>query len=559
MEPAIDTPKKDRIKRSRLLGRYELIGALARGGMGTVYLGRHAGEAGFHRLFAIKILHEHLSEKPLFVNMLRDEARIAARLHHPNVVPVIDLGTAGKDHYIVLDYIEGPSFSNLWKRSRDKLPRKLMVAILIDALDGLHAAHILKDENGEELHLIHRDVSPSNILVGTDGIARITDFGIAKAKSRITSTQPGTRKGKLQYMSPEQIKDSASLDHRTDVWSVGVILWNALCGDRLFRADNDGATIEAILRKEIPPPSTTEAKPPACFDEVVLRALDRDPEKRYASAAEMADVLRKITIEQNLMGSRRELVELIEELYGDDLERRRADIREVMQRQLKAPIPSEPSHVTSIPSFPSPSSFIPIERISVSSYISKPNSGMLSSEVLKPSPFGSHNRLLWAAFALTVAVLVIVSIIFYYRPAHPSIEITDLKANKNDEQKPTVSLAVTQPKPDMSPVSLQTSQSNESQSSEPQSESFMSKNEEAKNRRLQEDNKSKKHRRTRRSVWTATLPPSTAAVTPKNAPARSDPEPELKLEPASDPISSSVPDNKSASKDEFERNPYLAR
>src|SRR5689334_3881475 len=214
----------------RLLGRYELIGELARGGMGTVYLARNAGEGRFQRLFAIKVLHPHLASDTAFIDMLGDEAHIAARLHHPNVVPILDLGKEGDLHYVVMEYIEGPALSTLLKRSPDHRPPELVVAIVIDALEGIHAAHTLEDDEGKEIRLVHRDVSPPNILVGSDGIGRITDFGIAKAEARISSTRPGMRKGKLQYMSPEQIRDGDMVDHRTDIWAVGAVLWNALTG-----------------------------------------------------------------------------------------------------------------------------------------------------------------------------------------------------------------------------------------------------------------------------------------------------------------------------------------
>src|SRR5579863_7198360 len=236
------------------LGRYELIGELARGGMGTVYLARHAGEAGFQRLFAIKALHPHLAEEKEFVDMLHDEARIAARIHHPNVVAVVDLGVQAGLHYVVMEYVEGPSFGTLFKRNREnRCPPELVIAIVVDALEGLHAAHTLTDDEGEQQHLVHRDVSPQNILVGTDGVGRITDFGIAKAETRITSTRPGTRKGKLLFMSPEQITGTTVIDRRTDIWAAGAVLWGALAGAPLFKGENDAATMHNVLTKDITP------------------------------------------------------------------------------------------------------------------------------------------------------------------------------------------------------------------------------------------------------------------------------------------------------------------
>jgi serine/threonine-protein kinase len=339
--------------RRRFLGRYELIGELARGGMGTVFLARHAGEAGFQRMFAIKVLHQHLEEEATFVDMLRDEARIAARLHHPNVVAIVDLGSHGRQHYVVMDYVEGPSFATLWKRSSDTRPLALMLSIVIDTLDGLHAAHTLKDEEGADLQLVHRDVSPQNILVGVDGIARITDFGIAKAESRIGSTQPGMRKGKLQFMSPEQVKDETPVDRRTDVWAMGVVLWSMLASEHLFRAENDAATVHNILVKPIPKPSETKAKPPAMFDDIVLRALARNPDERFSSALEMADALRVVAHEQGMMGSRQQVASWVESTFSEELERRRQAIRDVVRKRTDNSDLMDYSQVTVLPSLPS--------------------------------------------------------------------------------------------------------------------------------------------------------------------------------------------------------------
>jgi serine/threonine-protein kinase len=321
--------------------------------MGTVYLARHAGEAGFQRLFAVKVLHAHLAEEAGFVDMLRDEARIAARIHHPNVVAVVDIGTQGDNHYIVMEYVEGPSFATLWKRSRDKRPLDLIVSVMIDTLEGLHAAHTLTDEDGEPLQLVHRDVSPQNILVGVDGVARITDFGIAKAESRIASTVPGMRKGKLQFMSPEQIVDAEKIDLRTDVWAAGVVLYSLFTGEHLFRDDNDAATVHNVVSKEIPVPSTRGEHPPERFDAIILKALDRDPSKRFESALQMADELRKAAVECGVLGSRHECAKWVTSTFGEELESRRGAIREVTRRRSSPTEFREYSQVTVLPSLPS--------------------------------------------------------------------------------------------------------------------------------------------------------------------------------------------------------------
>jgi eukaryotic-like serine/threonine-protein kinase len=302
--------------------------------MGIVYLARHAGEGGFQRLFAIKVLHTHLAEDSSFVNMLHDEARIAARLHHPNVVPIVDLGTQEGLSYVVMEYVEGCTLAALLRKHPDGRPARLIVSVLIDALDGLHAAHTLSDDEGSQLNLVHRDVSPQNMLIGIDGASRITDFGIAKAETRVTATVPGTRKGKLAYMAPEQLlDDGARIDRRADVFSAGAVLWNALTGLSLFRGESDAATLHNILYKPVPAPSTVGLKPPAIFDEVCMRALERDPDKRYESAREMAEALRQIAITHRVLGSRGEVAQWVTSTFGPEFEERRKAIRDAAQRR----------------------------------------------------------------------------------------------------------------------------------------------------------------------------------------------------------------------------------
>ena len=330
----------------RALGRYELIAELASGGMGTVYLARHAGQRGFQRLFAAKVLHPHLADEAEFVDMLHDEARLAARIHHPNVVAVLDIGSEDTRNYVVMEYVEGPAFAILYGRSAKNRPVGVVLSILIDALEGLHAAHTLTDDYGEPVGLVHRDVSPQNVLVGADGIARITDFGIAKARSRITSTQPGTRKGKLQFMAPEQVM-GWEVDRRADIWAAGVMLWTTLTGQHLFKAETDAATLHNLLSSAVPAPSSQGTKPPECLDAIILRALERDPEKRFSSALEMADALRAAAAKNDLLATRHEVARWVSELFGHDLERRRQAIRQAQQASYE-----EASHVSRVVALP---------------------------------------------------------------------------------------------------------------------------------------------------------------------------------------------------------------
>jgi eukaryotic-like serine/threonine-protein kinase len=332
MQPA-KPPLPTKARAPQVLGRYEIIARLARGGMGTVYLARHAGEGGFQRLFALKVMHDYLAEDEAFVNMLRDEAAIAARLHHPNVVAVLDIGSNADTPFVVMEYVEGCALSSLLKHSPTRRPPELIVQVVIDTLEGLHSAHEQKDDDGRPLHLVHRDVSPQNILVGVDGTSRITDFGIAKAETRITSTQPGTRKGKLAYMAPEQFQNPEAVDHRADVFAAGAILWTALTGQPLFHGDSDGETLQKLMSMEIPPPSAVGLKQTNAFDEVCLTALARDREQRFATALDMADALRKAAIGAGLLGTKREVAAWVDDTFKAEFEQRRRAIRAATRRR----------------------------------------------------------------------------------------------------------------------------------------------------------------------------------------------------------------------------------
>ncbi len=285
----------------RRVGRYVLYGELAAGGMATVHLGRLVGSAGFSKTVAIKRLHQHLASEPDFVTMLIDEAKLASFIHHPNVVSSLDVISEGDEILLVMDYVEGETLSRLLGYSRKGEPLRspplsVIVRVLTDVLAGLHAAHTAKTHGGRALQIVHRDVSPQNIMVGIDGIARVLDFGIAKAAHRHHVTQPGRIKGKFAYMSPEQVRGNP-VDARTDVFAAGVVLWECLTKRRLFASsDKDG--IPRVLTAVVPPPSSHNPDVPRALDRVVLKALSRDRDARFSCAAEFADAL-SATAEQS--------------------------------------------------------------------------------------------------------------------------------------------------------------------------------------------------------------------------------------------------------------------
>ena len=277
------------------LGRYEIITHLAAGGMATVFLARALGAAGFHRLVAIKLLHAHVAADQQFIAMFLDEARLAAGIRHPNVVPTVDLQDTPEGHYLVMEYVEGDTVLGLLRqgvKSNKPMPAGIALRIALDTLAGLHAAHELTGDQGEPLNLVHRDVSPHNILVGVDGVARILDFGVARAEERLGTTRDGQVKGKLSYMAPEQTANEP-VDRRADVFTAGIVLWECLSGRRLFRGQSDAEVLRNLLDSPIPRLRDVSPAYPQALDDVCNRALRRDPDERFDTAAEFAEELER--------------------------------------------------------------------------------------------------------------------------------------------------------------------------------------------------------------------------------------------------------------------------
>jgi serine/threonine-protein kinase len=280
----------DQSPRGRLVGRYVVHDRIAAGGMATVHLGRLIGAAGFSRTVAIKRLHDTFTADPGFVAMLLDEARLVAHIRHPNVVPTLDVVAEGTELLVVMEYVEGDSVSQLVRETEEKgerIPPAFAASIVAQALHGLHAAHEAKDRDGRPLGIVHRDVSPQNILVGVDGVARVLDFGIAKAASRATTTEDGQLKGKAAYMAPEHL-GRGSIDRRTDVFAASVVLWELLTGRRLFAADSPAEVMARVQSMPIDSPLAYAPDLPPELALVVLRGLERDPEGRFQTAEEMA-------------------------------------------------------------------------------------------------------------------------------------------------------------------------------------------------------------------------------------------------------------------------------
>jgi serine/threonine-protein kinase len=340
-------------KSGNTIDRYEVIAELARGGMGTVLLARVAGAGGFSRLYALKLLHKHLMYDSEFVDMLLDEARIAARIHHPNAVAIHEVGfNELQGYYLVMDYVEGVT---LWDVNQQLGPAspgrvKLCSRIVYDALLGLEAAHTLTDEMGRPLKVVHRDMSPQNILVGVDGIARVTDFGIAKAAARISGTTPGQVKGKLAYMAPEQARGK-DLDHRVDIFAMGVVLWEMLTGQRLFKRAKDNETIDALLVKPIPHVRELVPSLPEELDAVVAQALVRDPQQRFGSARAMAVALESAARTHGLLADAHDVGNWVRGTFARAIDTRREAIRQATT-QATATRPRGKTGELSVPAIP---------------------------------------------------------------------------------------------------------------------------------------------------------------------------------------------------------------
>jgi uncharacterized membrane protein YozB (DUF420 family) len=316
------------------LGGHDLLLELASGGMATVYVALRAGETDPSRLVVLKRVRRHLLTSRALFDMVRDEARVGALVRHPNVIAVDDVLDASGELVLVQRYVESAPLSALVEAAAargERLPPAVAVRVVADLLDGLAAAHDATDASGRRLDLVHRDVTPDNVLVGASGTAYLIDFGIAKAARRLTRTTAGAMKGKLPYMAPEQLRQQ-EVDHRADLFSVAVVLHEALSGERLFRARDDGDVLLAVLIAEIPRLAGRVAGVPPALDAVLERALERSPDDRYPGAME----LRTALVRAVAPAEPDEVARLVERLAGDVLARRRAEIAARLSAGLRA-------------------------------------------------------------------------------------------------------------------------------------------------------------------------------------------------------------------------------
>ncbi|MCB9620895.1 MAG: protein kinase [Sandaracinus sp.] len=299
---------------STFYGRYELLRKIAAGGMAEIYLARHWGEGGFFRDVVIKRLFTNLAEHPTTLRMFQTEARLLAHLAHPNIPQVFDLGFAEGTWFLTMEYVDGMNVADVWRkgvRARQVMPLHVTLGIVLQVCEALHHAHEASDKAGRPLRIVHRDVTPQNIMLTRDGVAKLMDFGVAKTDAR-ADTEAGTVKGTFSYMAPEQVR-GRGVDRRADVFALGVILYELTTGARLFRG-TDVQVMTQIVEQDAPAPSTRMPEYPADLEEIVLAALRRDSRARIASAADLALHLEHLAMRHGLIVGPRAIAAYLAEI-----------------------------------------------------------------------------------------------------------------------------------------------------------------------------------------------------------------------------------------------------
>jgi len=313
---------ENRIKDARRFGKYTLIDRIAVGGMAEIFLARQAGLEGFEKTIVIKRIRPHLSSQKSFVKMFLNEAKLAAQLNHPNIVQIYDLGKIGESYFIAMEYIFGRDMRRIIPKADSLgIPFPMVYALKIasSVCEGLYYAHQKMDIYGQPLNIVHRDVTPENIFVSFDGTVKVLDFGIAKAANQIEQTKAGEIKGKLSYMSPEQCMGKP-LDSRSDIFSLGVVLYEWITGFKLFTGESEVGILKSITEGKIYAPSYFKADIPEAVEKILMKALDKDREKRYQSAWDMQYDVDQFLSQYEFTPSNIHLSNFLKQLFSDELE-----------------------------------------------------------------------------------------------------------------------------------------------------------------------------------------------------------------------------------------------
>lgn len=369
------------------VGRYIVEDRIAAGGMATVHIGRLRGAAGFSRTVAIKRLLPQLACNPEFESLFMHEARLVARIQHPNVVATLDVVAEAGELILVMEYVQGETLSRLMQAvvaRSGRVPQRIVLAIIRDALSGLHAAHEARDRRGAPLDIVHRDISPQNLMVGSDGVTRVLDFGIAKAATSVELTRDGVVRGKAAYMAPEQLF-AGDVTRRADIYAIGVVLWEVLVGERLFPGGMRPELAGGMGR--IPSPRARGAPIGEALEGIVMRALASEPSERFETAQQMAE---KIASAFEL-ASREEVAEWVEASAGEDLAKRMALVAQVESAEVSILPPPSTERRPVIPSGDSTSSGPSPEKSS-------------ASRPLAARSLSGFRRLLWLTAVLATII-----------------------------------------------------------------------------------------------------------------------------------------------------------
>jgi serine/threonine protein kinase len=327
-----------RLKKPVPFGKYVLLERINVGGMAEVFKAKTFGVEGFERLLAVKRILPNIAEDEEFISMFIDEAKIAVQLQHANIAQIFDLGKVEGSFFIALEYVHGRDLRSIFDRMRSRgesLPIAMACYVMMQVCEGLDYAHNKRDAQGRQLHLIHRDISPQNVLIGYEGEVKLIDFGIAKAAGKASTTQAGILKGKFGYMSPEQVR-GLPIDKRSDIFAVGIVLYELLTGERLFVGETDFSTLEKVRNVEIVPPSSYNKKIPPELERLILKALARDPEDRYSNAIDLHDDLQSFLYSIGEFYSRKDLAAWMKKTFAIEIEEDNAKIEQY--RQIAPPV-----------------------------------------------------------------------------------------------------------------------------------------------------------------------------------------------------------------------------
>lgn len=322
-------------------GKYYLLDRINVGGMAEVFKAKAYGVEGFEKLVAIKRILPNIAEDEEFITMFIDEAKIAVQLNHANIAQIFDLGKIEDTYFIALEYVYGKDLRAIFERLRKRgeiMPIPAACYIITQVCEGLDYAHHKKDSMGRDLNIVHRDVSPQNILIAYEGDVKVIDFGIAKAANKASKTQAGILKGKFGYMSPEQVR-GLPLDRRSDIFSLGIIFYEILTGERLFVGESDFSTLEKVRNVEIMPPTAYNRNIPESLEKIILKSLAKDADDRYQYASEMAEDIQRFMISQGVLFTRKDLGGFMKTLFADDIARDNAQDESKKQEPKSSSLP----------------------------------------------------------------------------------------------------------------------------------------------------------------------------------------------------------------------------